>query len=362
MAATKSATAKKTVTAKKTTTAPKKVVRTRKPKITERVESLDTPDYNLSVYIPDPDIAVKYVGRKVHGIWDKTIADDSMRYNENMLLMGDTGAGKTLFGEAYASALTLPYYSLPCDVSIDPSALFGRMQPTDVPGKFEWQDGPVTQIVRNGGVLNVSEVNFMPPKIAASLYPLLDGRRYIPLLGHKGEVVRAHRGSEAEKPCWCDLSKEECNKRRVLIVADMNPMYRGTMELNAAFKNRWEHVLPWGYDPDVEEKLVSSPTLRAVVAQLRAMIGTELVTPISTNMMMEFEKFALRPSLGLEYSIQNFKNAFELQEQDAVYRVLDLNRGKFEKDLRFISRSASKQPVSEDELEEVEFDFEEENA
>lgn len=360
--AAKSATAKKTVTAKKTTApAPKKVVRTRKPKISETVESLDAPDYNLSAYVPDPDIATKYVGRKVHGIWDKILADEAMKRNWNILLMGDTGAGKTLFGEAYASALSLPYYSLPCDVSIDPSALFGRMQPTDVPGKFEWQDGPVSQIIRNGGVLNISEVNFMPPKIAASLYPLLDGRRYIPLLGHKGEVVRAHRGTEGEKPCWCSLPADECNKRRVLIVADMNPQYRGTMELNAAFKNRWEFVLPWGYDDTVEEKLVASPTLRDVVAQLRAMIGTELVTPISTNMMMEFEKFALNPALGLEFSIQNFKNAFELQEQDAVYRVLDLNRGKFEKDLRFIERSASKKPVKEDELEEIEFEFEEED-
>jgi nitric oxide reductase NorQ protein len=259
---------------------------------------------NLNAYIPDPSISTRYIGRKVNGVWDITMLENAVTNKRNVLLMGDTGAGKTMLSEAYASKKQCLYYSLPCDVSIDPSALFGKMQPTDVPGKFEWQDGPVTQVVRQGGVLNISEVNFMPPKIAASLYPLLDGRRYVPLLGHKGEVVRAHD----------DL----------LIIADMNPQYRGTMDLNAAFKNRFAFKVQWGYSEEVEKRLVKFDSLRDMARKVREMVGVEIMTPVSTNMLMEFETFATDPMLGLEFAKQNFICAFDESEQAAIKNVFDL--------------------------------------
>lgn len=308
----------------------------------------------LHSYIPSPDIAKKYVGRKIHGVWDATVADIASAEQRNILLKGDTGAGKTLFGEAYASHKVRPYYSLPCDVSIDPSALFGRMQPTDVPGKFKWQDGPVTDIVRGpcglgdkcedphcfAGVLNISEINFMTPKIAASMYPLLDGRRYIPLLGHEGEVVRAHKG--------------------LVIIADMNPNYRGTMELNAAFKNRFDFKIDWGYSKEVEEQLVKFPTLRDMAWKMRDL--DEIVTPVSTNMLMEFEEFATHPALSLDFAIHNFLGAFEAEEVRPVNNVFTLERVNLEKDIRFFKRSSSSasQPVKDEDLEEMDFDLEEE--
>lgn len=293
-------------------------------------------EVDLNAYVPLPEVAKSYVPRRViGGVWDFDLLMDARENRENVLLMGDTGSGKTMVGQAFASKLQIHYYSLPCDVSIDPTALFGKMQPTDVAGKFEWQDGPVTEIVRKGGVLNISEVNFMPPKIAASLYPLLDGRRYIPLLGHKGEVVRAHD----------DL----------LVIADMNPGYRGTMDLNAAFKNRFAHKVPWGYDTAVEQKLVTFPTLRSIATRIRAMVGTEVVTPLSTNMLMEFERFAQRERLGLDYAIDNFVAAFEPDEQKSIKDVFDLNKPNLKKNLA-VALGESSGDEDED-LEEVDFEF-----
>lgn len=290
---------------------------------------------NLNAYIPAPTVAQRYVNRKIHGVWDARLLDRAMAEKINVLLMGDTGSGKTMVGEAYASKREMLYYSLPCDVSIDPTALFGKMQPTDVPGKFEWQDGPVTQVVRRGGVLNISEINFMPPKIAASLYPLLDGRRYVPLLGHKGEVVRAHE----------DL----------LVIADMNPGYRGTMELNAAFKNRFAFKFMWGYDADVEKKLVALPTLLSIAGKIRALVGTEIMTPVSTNMLMEFERFAKDEMLGLEFAIGNFVTAFESDEVKAVSNVFDLEK-------QTLAREIALGLTDEDaDTDLVEYDFEESN-
>jgi MoxR-like ATPase len=377
MAAARKPAAKKTTTAKKTTPAKKTVTRTtsaskkppakktvvrRKPneKPAEKIVASASSDGLNRAYIPDPAIARRYVGRKVlnSNVWDFQLAIVARDNGENILLEGDTGSGKTLFGEAVASKLEVEYYSVPCDVSIDPTALFGKMVPTEIVGKFEWQDGPVTQIVRgpcgrgsacddpecDGGVLNISEVNFMSPKIAASMYSLLDGRRYITLLGHKGEVIRCHP--------------------RTLIIADMNPQYRGTMELNAAFKNRWEYKIPWKYDASVEEKLIQLPTVRDIAAKLRAQIGRDIMTPVSTNMLMEFERFAMDERLGLEFAMSNFVAAFQPGEQSAVSNNITLNEENLKKDIKFVRNkgrvsASTTKPVNDDELEEVEFEFEE---
>lgn len=264
----------------------------------------------VASYIPDAELAKNYRHRKVAGVQDFSLLEYAMKTKQNVLLMGDTGAGKTMVGAAFAAEKQIPYYSLPCDVSIDPTALFGKMSPTDRAGEFEWVDGPVTELVRNGGVLNISEINFMPPKIAASLYPLLDGRRYVPLLGHRGEVVHAHE----------DL----------LVIADMNPNYRGTVELNAAFKNRFPLKVVWNYDENVEKNLVKGTALRSIAKQLRD--GGEVRTPISTNLLMEFERMVQEDGLTYEFAVMNFLNAFSGNERDAVKNVFELRKTEITRD------------------------------
>lgn len=254
---------------------------------------------NRHAFIPDQNYAGKYVHRKVNGIADFDLLDYCLREGINLLLMGDTGAGKTMLPMAYAAEKKIPYYTVPCDVSIDPTALFGKMMPTDKLGEFEWVDGPVTELVRYGGILNISEVNFMPAKIAASLYSLLDHRRSIQLLGHKGEHVTAHS----------DL----------LIVADMNPKYRGTMDLNLALANRFGVKVVWNYDPAVEDKLVPSKALLDIVRKIRK--EANIRTPIGTNMMIDFVSIAV--ALGMKFATANFVNSFAESERDVASKILD---------------------------------------
>lgn len=251
-------------------------------------------------FIPDPKYAKSYVHRRVNGIDDFKLLEHCRANGINLLLMGDTGAGKTMFPMAYAAQHSIPYYSVPCDVSIDPTALFGKMMPGSKIGEFEWVDGPVTELVRNGGILNISEVNFMPAKIAASLYSLLDHRRSVQLLGHQGEHVNAHR----------DL----------LVVADMNPKYRGTVDLNIAFNNRFGIKVAWDYDAAVEDKLVKSKSLLDLVRKMRAQ--DDIRTPIGTNLMMGFVSVA--STLGMKFATENFVLSFADGERDAVRKSIDV--------------------------------------
>ena len=299
-----------------------------------------TPAPELNAYVPDPSVHTKYVGRKVYGVYDKVLADIAVRDKKNILIEGDTGSGKTMFGEAYASFTRRLYYRIPCDIAMTTSSLLGKWIQDEDKGKFYFQYGPAAEVVRHGGVLNISEVNMMSPKIAAALYPLLDGSRYIPLMDHKGEILHAHP----------DL----------LIIADMNPNYRGTMELNAAFRNRFEFKIKWGYDPEVESRLVNMPTLLKIAGELREQRGREIATPVSTNMLMEFEQSALDPDLGLGFATDNFIAAFGVQEADAIDKVLGLNKTNLEKEAKSL-RVVGVDSDDDDDLEDVDWEQEQQS-
>lgn len=282
-------------------------------------------------YIPPMEAYETYIGRTIKDVPDMDILEFAMTNDKNVLLSGPTGAGKTRVGEAFAALKGLPYYSVPCDVSIDPSALFGKIVPTEEAAKFEWQDGPVTKLVRSGGVLNLSEVNAMSPKIAMALFPLLDSRRSVALLAHKGERIEPQPG-------------------KLLIIADCNPGYRGTQLMNAAFLNRFMFKIDWGYDNRVEAKLVESASLRNVAGKLRAVAGTEIRTPVSTNALMEFEQIAVE--FGVPFAVMNFVEGFEPSEKDAVTKVVELSIREITADItRVKMRNAV---VAEDDGDDVE--------
>jgi hypothetical protein len=279
--------------------------------------------------VPDDRHAEQYVSRSISGTADFDVFDYALATANNLLLKGPTGSGKSLALMAYAANRQLAYYSIPSNVSVEPSQLFGRNLPSDTEaGLFPWTDGPVTDLVRYGGVLNLGDVNFLPPRIATVLFPLLDRRRMISLLDHHGEVVRAHRPQ-----CWCDLSEDECRAQWLLIVADMNVDYIGTQQLNEALVNRFAIHLQWDYADEVEERLVPWTSLRRVAQQLRTQHGTgELGQPVSTNMLQEF--MALATTLGLPLAIHSFCHHYaNVAEQTAVSKVFTTHMAALRTDL-----------------------------
>jgi hypothetical protein len=270
--------------------------------------------------VPEMDYYDSYISRKFSGTSEFDIFDYSMWNLRNVLIEGPTGPGKTSAALAYAALRELPFYAIPSNVGIEPSQLFGKYIPHEG-GGFIWVDGPVTSIVRNGGILLINEVNFMPDRVATVLFGLLDKRREIVLLDHKGETVRAHRGEE----CWCGA--ENCEDKMVLVMADMNPDYEGTRPLNKAFRNRFAVQLHWDYDDKIERKLVTAGSLVDMAQRLRqAQARGEYETPISTNMLQEFEEVYY--ALGIDFARINFVNHFQPEERasvDQIVKTFDVN-------------------------------------
>ena len=271
--------------------------------------------------VPRKELAQRYVHRKIWNIEDFEVFDAARKEKVNVLIYGPTGPGKTSSVEAWCAERGLRMATISGNASMEPSQMTGKFV-SDGEGSFMWIDGPVTDVVRNGGVLLLDEVNFINPKIYTNLYSLTDGRRSITLLDHHGETIEAHP----------DLT----------IFATMNPDYIGTTPLNFAFRNRFDIQIPWDYDDDVEAKLISSKALRVLMKQLRTEAAKgQYETPISTNMGIEFERFVTM--LSYEFAAENFIAHFSNDEQASVRMVFQTHEHNIKTDFGIESQIATEQ-------------------
>lgn len=277
--------------------------------------------------VPPMSIADGYIQRNVAvNLTDFDVFDMAINRARNILIKGPTGSGKTSGVMAWAAKTGRRFYSVATNAGLDPTQLFGRMMP-DGKGGWIWIDGGVTDIARHGGVLLINEVNFLPPKIATVLFGLLDFRRSLTLMDHRGEVIQTHRPD-----CWCDLDEKECRERWVLIAADLNPGYSGTRELNAAFANRFAYQMEWDYDPNIERTLIKSDVLLKMANDMRQQVAAgKLETPIATNMLIEFVEMV--NDLGFDFAVTSFVQHFMADERPSVTTVFNTYRKQLEEDL-----------------------------
>jgi len=265
------------------------------------------------VSVPDKKWAKEYINRKVVGnLTDFEVYDYANANDMNILIEGHAGSGKTMSVQAYASARGMRYFNVACHIGLEASHLIGRWIPTPE-GHFRWQDGAVTEIVRNGGVLLFNEINFAPERFLTFIFSLLDYRREIQLMENGGEVIKAHP----------DL----------LIVADMNPDYRGTRPLNQALADRFAVRLSFPYDKPIEQKLLGNKALVDMANLLRDEFnkGT-LLTPVSTRSLVAFVKHAKQ--FGMDFATYTYVNSFEGdEERNSVRLVVNTHRDNIAEEL-----------------------------
>jgi len=263
--------------------------------------------------VPDKSWANRYLNRKninKSGKTDFEMLDIAKANFQNVLIRGHAGSGKTMCIVAWASARDYRYYNISSNIGLEPSHLFGMWIPTEQAGVFKWQDGPVTDLVRNGGVLLLNEIDFMPERITTILFGLLDDRREIQLLENGGEVIKAHP----------DL----------IVIGDHNPNYRGSRPMNQAWKDRFAHKWDFEYDKAIEKKLLGNPALLEVANLLRDQFERgEIDTPISTRGLEMLAKNAR--NVNLDYAINTYLNGFADDEKDAVKLVFDTAKANIAK-------------------------------
>ena len=264
----------------------------------------------LAHLIPEDFFFDDYISRDVSAeVSDLDTIDAAREMGDNVLIAGPTGSAKTSLVYAAAARAGLPVVNVPCNGAAEPRQFIGGWTPTP-DGKFDFVPGDLVTAVQHGGIIYLDEVNMLPPKIAAFLHGLLDRRRTVTLPDAKGSSLESTELS----------AHADCQ-----VVAAYNPNYHGTRPLNQAFKNRFAIKLDFPYSHDVEKELVASPALLTFADSLRLHFDVgDLTTPVSTNMLMEFEQFTHNEVLGFDFAIENFIGAFTPEEQLVIREVLKL--------------------------------------
>lgn len=277
------------------------------------VHTVNQPESTMRMAsVPDVSIAKAYVHRNVYGREDFEIFAKARQRRENVLLKGPTGAAKTMSALAFAASEGLPTFTISGSVNFEASEALGQMMLDPATGMPYFQYGGAIEVIRNGGVLILDEVNFIPSKVITPLFPLLDDRREIVLKQNRGEIIKAHPN--------------------LLIVATMNPGYLGTQAMNFALANRFDHHLEWGYDEAVEKKLIPFKAIRDLAFQLRGEEAAKKIsTPVPTNSLMSI--VTNTQDFGIDYALANFLARFDDTEQDAVKLTIAAHRANIESDL-----------------------------
>lgn len=275
-----------------------------------------------SLFIPKLDEFSHYIQRTFAGGVDElTVYHFALKNKLNVLLYGDAGTGKTSSSMWIASLLGVPYFAIPSNSALDYTQIVGGYVP-NANGSLSWVDGAVTRLVRAGGVLLIGEVNTLAKNVQQFLMPLLDYRRSITIMENGNEVIKANDN--------------------LLIIADMNPNYRGTSLMNEAWKDRFEIKLNYGYDKSIEKKILKSESLIDLAYGMRSRSrgadeiattdsNTIFDTPVSTRILKTFEKLAT--GLNFDFACEVFVNNFDQNERPAVRMLLEANAYNLKEDL-----------------------------
>jgi hypothetical protein len=275
----------------------------------------------------------QYVGRDMgNGMTDTefllAFTSDPYRADGNnagrpasVLLKGDTQSGKTMLVEVlailWADAMGLPkpmpIFTISGSAGVTDFDLFGQTtsytDPTTGRESLVWLPGMVELAAQVGGILYLDEVNALDPRVTSSLHPLIDHR---------------HMFVNRNKAVWSDgqfMSEVTSAHLDLWVIGTLNESYAGMGKLNEAFVNRFEHVV-WGYNGDVEQKLIKSAAIRLLGDALRtARERNSVRTPVGTAALQRCERNVA--TFGPVMGLFTLTSMFAPQERPIVESIIE---------------------------------------
>jgi cobaltochelatase CobS len=106
---------------------------------------------------------------------------------DRVLMSGPTGSGKSSLVKYSCAVVGAPFIRINMSADAESSVLFGQLVARD--GSTVWQDGPITEAVRYGGVVLIDEWELMPPEIGMGLQNLMEDDGYLFLKEMPGDTV-----------------------------------------------------------------------------------------------------------------------------------------------------------------------------
>lgn len=248
--------------------------------------------------------------------------DENQGYPANVALKGDTQGGKTFLVEVlaveWAKAMglpkPLPVFTLSGSSGVTDFDLFGQTSiwtdPVTGVERAVWLPGLVDLAARVGGILYLDEVNAMGERVTTSLHPLADHRHAF-----------TNRNKPVPVPGDGFMPETVVANKNLWILATYNVGYRGMSDMNEAFINRFRHLV-WGYDLEVERKLVPGASIHLLADALRtARNANKLRTPIGTTVLQRLSLDC--ETLGVKAGLEILIGMFKPSEQEHVREIID---------------------------------------
>lgn len=184
---------------------------------------------NTSQYIPREQFYIPppqgYLEKLAYGV----------QHNLPVLLIGETGVGKTMSVRYLASATNNGLRRVNLNGATTVDEFLGKLLINEQ-GTY-WVNGVLVDAMLAGDWILLDEINACLPEIAFSLHSLLDDDRMVVLMEYDGRIVRPHPNFR--------------------LFASMNPSeegrYGGTKTLNEALLDRFPVVIRMEYLPEEEE-------------------------------------------------------------------------------------------------------------
>ena len=157
-------------------------------------------------------------------------------HKEPVLLVGETGCGKTTVVEVIAKLNSIKLFSLNCHNNTESSDFLGGLRPDRGEQSrmlFQWVDGPLVQAMRGGGVFLADEISLADDSVLERMNSVLEPEREILLAEKIGQEMEGKEGT-TEKVVAKDTFR---------FVGTMNPGGDyGKKELSLALKNRFTEI------------------------------------------------------------------------------------------------------------------------
>jgi MoxR-like ATPase len=252
--------------------------------------------------VPD---AKPYFERTFDGVLEEGIYDYARKTQQNVLLTGDAGTGKTSSARNYAATHNLPFVTIECTQQIDQSITQGRFVPTGVGNSTQWKYSQLATAIQRPSVILINELTRMTPKAASLFLRLLEEREL--LIEPLNEVIKVHPD--------------------VLFVADQNTGigYTGTSKQDAALVDRFNLKLEFQYDTKIESKFIKSPALLQFATDIRTAseMNDEFSVPMSSRILQNFQAQAV--SLNFQFAVNSMMNNYPKSdgEREAIKMRFD---------------------------------------
>ncbi|XP_061756335.1 midasin isoform X2 [Nerophis ophidion] len=178
-----------------------------------------------------------------HVVWTQSmrrlavLVGRALRFGESVLLVGDTGCGKTTICQLFAALAGQKFFSVNCHLHMETSDFLGSLRPVrqstqgdgDECRLFEWHDGPLVLAMKQGGVLLLDEISLADDSVLERLNSVLETEK---------SLVLAEKGSGDDN--YVELIGAAEGFR---LVATMNPGGDfGKKELSPALRNRFTEI------------------------------------------------------------------------------------------------------------------------